>query len=94
MIIHFIILIFFARIGTIAVYELIAFGPNSTNQRTIVTYESWQIPLEKVDLLTYRQNQSVHNISTLLLLFSIQDKNNFYESLMNTIDIYYVEGMT
>ena len=76
------------------VYELVAFGPNGSNQRTIVTYESWQVPLEKVDLLNYRQSQSLHNISTLLLLFTIQDQNDFDESSINSIDIYYVAGMT
>ena len=76
------------------VYELFAFGPRGTNQRKIATYESWQIPLEKVDLLDYRQNQAVQNIFSLMLLFTIQDKNNFNESTINSFDIYYIEGKT
>lgn len=76
------------------VYDLVAFGPNGSDQRTIVSYESWQMPLEKIDLLDYRQSQSVHNISRLFLLFTIQDPNDFDESSINSIDIYYMEGMT
>lgn len=88
-------LIFFSQYcNKITVYELIAFGPNSSNQRTLATYESWQIPLEKVDLLNYRQSNAVSYISTLMLLFTIQDPNDFDESSINSIDIYYVDGMT
>ena len=75
-------------------YELVAFAQNSTNKRTIATYESWQIPLEKLDLLDYRQTQSVQNISRLMLIFTIQDVNDFDESSINSIDIYYVKGET
>lgn len=82
------------NIVTRPVYELIAFGPSGGNQRKIATYESWQIPLEKLDLLDYRQSQLVHNICTLWLLFTIQDMNDFDESSINSIDIYYVEGKT
>ena len=62
--------------------------------RKIATYERWQIPLEKVDLLDYRLNQSVQNICSLWLLFTIQDKFDLDESAINSIDIYYVVGKT
>ena len=76
------------------VYELVAFANNFTKQRTIATYESWQIPLEKLDLLDYRKSQSVQNISKLMLTFTIQDFNDFDESSINAIDIYYTKGKT
>ena len=76
------------------VYELVAFANNCTEQRTIATYENWQIPLEKIDLLDYRQTQSVKNISRLILIFTIQDLSDFDESSINSVDIYYVKGQT
>jgi len=77
-----------------SVYELIALENNFTKQRTIATYESWQIPLEKLDLLDYRKSQSVENISKLMLIFTIQDPHDFDESSINAIDIYYTKGRT
>ena len=76
------------------VYELVAFANNCTEQRTIATYENWQIPLEKIDLLDYRKSQSVENITKLMLTFTIQDFNDFDESSINCFDIYYVKGQT
>jgi len=77
-----------------SVYELVAYAKNNTEKRTIATYESWQIPLEKLDLLDYRKTQSLQKINKLMLTFNIQDLHDFDESSINSIEIYYTKGQT
>jgi len=69
--------------------KLIAQSGDYQNERVIAEFDKGQIAAGRLNLLDYRNTNYLSRIKSLTLLLDLKDVQDDYESMMNSIDIFY-----